>query len=87
MPIPPRHPPLGRPRRAAVWAAALLASGPTHLRGAVGRAGRGPGGRGRDDRGATAIEWAIFALLAIAIAGLVAAAITAAVNNRLPGIQ
>lgn len=40
-----------------------------------------------EDRGATAIEWAIFALLAIAIAGLVAAAITAAVNNRLPGIQ
>lgn len=43
--------------------------------------------RRRDDRGATAIEWAIFALLAIAIAGLVAGAITAAVNNRLPGIQ
>jgi Flp pilus assembly pilin Flp len=44
-------------------------------------------GRLRDDRGATAIEWAIFALLAIAIAGLVAGAITAAINNRLPGIQ
>jgi Flp pilus assembly pilin Flp len=43
--------------------------------------------RRADDRGATAIEWAIFALLAIAIAGLVAGAITAAVNNRLPGIQ
>ncbi|MEV4199334.1 hypothetical protein [Micromonospora globbae] len=40
-----------------------------------------------DDTGATAIEWAIFALLAIAVAGLVAAAITLAINNRLPGIQ
>lgn len=40
-----------------------------------------------DQRGATAIEWAIFALLAIAVAGLVAGAITLAVNNRLPGIQ
>lgn len=40
----------------------------------------------RDDTGATAIEWAIFAILALTIAGLVAAAITAAVNNRLPGI-
>jgi Flp pilus assembly pilin Flp len=44
-------------------------------------------GRRRDDRGATAIEWAIFAILAITIAGLVAAAITAAINNRLPGIN
>jgi Flp pilus assembly protein TadG len=40
-----------------------------------------------DDKGATAIEWAIFALLALAVAGLVAGAITLAVNNRLPGIQ
>ncbi len=39
-----------------------------------------------DDRGATAIEWAIFALLALAVAGLVAAAITVAITNRLPGI-
>jgi Flp pilus assembly pilin Flp len=36
-----------------------------------------------DDQGATAIEWAIFALLALAVAGLVAGAIT----TRLPGIQ
>jgi Flp pilus assembly pilin Flp len=40
-----------------------------------------------DDRGATAIEWAIFAILAVAMAGLVAAAIQAAINNRLPGIR
>jgi Flp pilus assembly pilin Flp len=40
-----------------------------------------------DDAGATAIEWAIFALLALAIAGTVAAAITAAINHRLPGIR
>ncbi len=40
-----------------------------------------------DDKGATAIEWAIFALLALTVAGLVAGAITLAVNNRLPGIQ
>ena len=40
-----------------------------------------------DDEGATAIEWAIFALLALAVAGLVAGAITLAVNNRLPGIR
>jgi Flp pilus assembly pilin Flp len=40
-----------------------------------------------DDDGATAIEWAIFAILALTIAGLVAVAITAAINNRLPGIQ
>lgn len=39
-----------------------------------------------DDRGANAIEWAIFAILALLIAGLVAAAITAAINNRLPQI-
>ncbi len=40
-----------------------------------------------DDRGATAIEWAIFALMALLVAGLVAGAITLAINNRLPGIQ
>jgi len=40
-----------------------------------------------DDTGATAIEWAIFAILALAVAGLVAAAITLAINNRLPSIQ
>jgi hypothetical protein len=40
-----------------------------------------------DDRGATSIEWAMFALLALAIAGLVAAAITLAINNRLPFIN
>lgn len=40
-----------------------------------------------DDRGATAIEWAIFAILALAIAGLVAGAITLAINNRLPLIN
>jgi hypothetical protein len=40
-----------------------------------------------DDRGAAAIEWAIFAILALTVAALVAAAITAAVNNRLPLIQ
>jgi Flp pilus assembly pilin Flp len=40
-----------------------------------------------DDEGATAIEWAIFALLALAVAGLVAGAITLAINNRLPGIK
>lgn len=39
-----------------------------------------------DDRGATAIEWAIFAILAITIAGLVYAAIFTAINNRLPQI-
>ena len=39
-----------------------------------------------DDRGATAIEWAIFAILALLIAGLVAGAITLAINNRLPQI-
>jgi Flp pilus assembly protein TadG len=40
-----------------------------------------------DDEGATAIEWAIFAILALAIAGLVAGAITLAISNRLPGIK
>ncbi len=40
-----------------------------------------------DDQGASAIEWAIFAILALLIAGLVAAAIEAAVRNRLPGIK
>ena len=36
-----------------------------------------------DDRGATAIEWAIFAILALAIAGLVAGAIAVAVDARI----
>jgi Flp pilus assembly protein TadG len=40
-----------------------------------------------DDTGATAIEWAIFAVLAVTIGGLVALAITAAVNSRLPNIK
>jgi Flp pilus assembly pilin Flp len=40
-----------------------------------------------DDRGATSIEWAMFALLALFVAGLVVAAITLAINNRIPGIQ
>lgn len=40
----------------------------------------------RNDDGASAIEWVIFGVLAITIATLVALAITAAVNNRLPGI-
>ena len=40
----------------------------------------------RNDDGATAIEWAIFAILALTIAGLVAGAITLAINNRIPGI-
>ncbi|MER7278041.1 hypothetical protein AB0M46_28805 [Dactylosporangium sp. NPDC051485] len=40
-----------------------------------------------DDRGATSIEWAMFALLALFIAGLVVGAITIAINNRIPGIN
>ncbi|WP_327009753.1 hypothetical protein OHA72_22490 [Dactylosporangium sp. NBC_01737] len=40
-----------------------------------------------DDRGATAIEWAMFALLALAVGGLVVGAIMLAVNNRIPGIK
>lgn len=39
------------------------------------------------DRGATAIEWAVFAMLSLTIAASVAAAINAAINHRLPGIQ
>jgi Flp pilus assembly pilin Flp len=41
----------------------------------------------QSDDGATAIEWAIFALIALAVAAAVGAAITLAVNNRIPGIQ
>ena len=41
---------------------------------------------GADDRGASAIEWAIMAITALLIAGLVAAAITAAVNTRVTQI-
>jgi hypothetical protein len=41
----------------------------------------------RGDDGATAIEWAIFAILALTIGGLVAGAITLAVNNRIPTIK
>jgi hypothetical protein len=76
---PPRYrrPLFGGPlARAAAWLAG------TRVSAALARSTRRAA-----DRGTTAIEWAIFALLAIAIAGLVAAAITAAVNNRLPGIQ
>jgi hypothetical protein len=40
-----------------------------------------------EDEGATAIEWAIFALLALAVAGTVAGAITLAVSNRAPNIK
>lgn len=40
-----------------------------------------------DDTGATAIEWAIFALLSLAVAGAVAGAIALAVQKRVPGIQ
>lgn len=43
--------------------------------------------RRNDDTGATAIEWAIFALLALAIAGIVAGAITIAVTTRSANIQ
>jgi hypothetical protein len=43
--------------------------------------------RRNDDTGATAIEWAIFALLALAIAGIVAGAITIAVKTRSANIQ
>lgn len=42
--------------------------------------------RGRDD-GATAIEWAIFALLALAVGGTVAAAITAYVDGKASSIK
>jgi Flp pilus assembly pilin Flp len=79
---PLRHRPLARTRSASARAGAWLAWAQTRTAAAVARSKRRA-----DDRGATAIEWAIFALLAIAIAGLVAGAITAAVNNRLPGIQ
>ena len=40
-----------------------------------------------DDQGATAIEWAIFALLALAVAGIVAGAITLAISNRVLNIK
>jgi Flp pilus assembly pilin Flp len=73
-----RHRPPAPAARTRAW----LARAQTRAATALTRASRHA-----DDRGATAIEWAIFALLSIAIAGLVAAAITAAVNNRLPGIQ
>jgi hypothetical protein len=41
----------------------------------------------RRDDGATSIEWAIFAILALTIGALVAGAITMAINNRLPAIK
>lgn len=41
----------------------------------------------RKDDGATAIEWAIFAILALLIAGAVAGAITLAVNSRTAQIS
>jgi Flp pilus assembly pilin Flp len=79
---PLRHRPLTRGRSAAAGACTWLAWAHTRAGTALARARRRA-----DDRGATAIEWAIFAILAITIAGLVAGAITAAINNRLPGIQ
>jgi Flp pilus assembly pilin Flp len=79
---PATHRLLTRARSAAARTGAWLAWAPTRAATALVH----PRRRG-DDRGATAIEWAIFALLAIAIAGLVAGAITAAINNRLPGIN
>jgi Flp pilus assembly pilin Flp len=39
-----------------------------------------------DETGATAIEWAMFALISLGIAAAVGAAIWLAVNNRIPGI-
>jgi len=79
---PATHRTLARTRSAAARTGTWLAQAQTRTATALARARQ----RG-DDRGATAIEWAIFALLAIAIAGLVAGAITAAINNRLPGIN
>lgn len=78
----PRHRPLARGRLASARVGAWLAWAHARTGTALARTRQRA-----DDRGATAIEWAIFALLAIAIAGLVAGAITAAVNNRLPGIN
>jgi Flp pilus assembly pilin Flp len=72
------HRPLTRTRSAAARAGRWLART---------RAATLVSGRRLDDRGATAIEWAVFAVLAVTIALSVAAAITAAVNNRLPGIN
>jgi hypothetical protein len=43
--------------------------------------------RATGDAGVTAIEWVIFALLALAVAGTVAAAVTAFVNTKAAGIQ
>jgi Flp pilus assembly pilin Flp len=77
---PLRHRPLTRARSAAARAGGWLAWAQTRAATAVTA-------RHGNDRGATAIEWAVFALLAILIAGSVAGAITAAVNNRLPGIK
>jgi Flp pilus assembly protein TadG len=79
---PLRHQP--RPRTGARSAAARVGG---WLAWAQARAATAVTARRGDDRGATAIEWAIFALLAILIAGTVAGAITAAVNNRIPGIK
>lgn len=79
---PPTQRPLTRARSGAVRTGTWLASVQTRAATALTRFGRS-----RDDRGATAIEWAVFAILALTIAASVAAAITAAVNNRLPGIN
>jgi Flp pilus assembly pilin Flp len=79
---PPTRRPLSRTPSATAGGGTWLVTVQTRIATVLTRLGRR-----RDDRGATAIEWAIFALLAIAIAGLVAGAITAAINNRLPGIQ
>lgn len=43
--------------------------------------------RASADDGASAIEWVIFGVLAVTVGGLVAGAITLAVNNKLPGIK
>jgi Flp pilus assembly protein TadG len=67
---PATHRTLARTRSAAARTGTWLAQAQTRTATALARARQ----RG-DDRGATAIEWAIFALLAIAIAGLVAGAV------------
>lgn len=43
--------------------------------------------RATGDAGVTAIEWVIFALLALAVAGTVAAAVTTYINTKAAGIK